>query len=269
MIILILSFIQGMTEFLPISSSGHLILLPYLMGFQEHSLEVDGILHLGTLFAVLIYFRRDIFALVRDFFVYLSSPKKASKDVKQHALVSFSIVIATIPVVIAGFALKRIGVDIVRDSIKIIAWSGIFWGSVLWAVDRFSKAHRDLSSFKIKNGLLIGLFQVFSLIPGSSRSGMCLIGGRLQGFDRSSAARYAFLLAVPAIGGAFTLIAFDAYRDGIQTPLNELGGYFFLSFLFGLCAIHLMMRFVMTHSLMVFGLYRIILGVVTLLCFVK
>ena len=264
MIILILSFIQGITEFLPVSSSGHLILLPYVVGWQGHSLEIDGILHLGTLFAVIIYFWKDIVTLVGDFFTFLSKPSKATAKTRQNAYMCFSILIATIPVVIAGFFLKRFGIEGIRSSIHIIALSGIFWGGVLWLSDQYASQKRTLTELNFKDALIIGIFQIFSLIPGSSRSGMCMMGGRLRNFDRESAARFAFLLAIPAISGAFTLIAFDAYRDGVQTPAVELGAYLGLSFMFGLSAIHFMMRFVMTHSLKVFGVYRIILGLFTL-----
>ncbi len=108
--------------------------------------------------------------------------------------------------------------------------------------------------------LIIGLFQVISLIPGSSRSGMCLTGARLLGFDRVSATRYAFLLAIPAILGASLLIFMDASKEGIQTPLLDLSLYFSLSFLFGLAAIHFMITFLQRHSLLIFALYRIFLG---------
>lgn len=264
MIIFVLSLIQGLTEFLPISSSGHLILLPTLLGWQEHSIEIDGILHAGTLLAVMVYFWKDLRDLISGFFLYIFSEKgRGDATTRHHALMAVSILIATIPVVIAGFALKRMGVDLVRAPL-LIAGSGIFWGSMLWLVDAKSSAQRDMSTITLKDSLIIGLAQVFSLIPGSSRSGMCMLAGRFLGFDRGASARYAFLMAIPAIGGAFLLIAFDAFCDGVQTPLADLGMYFILSFIFGLAAIHMMLRFVVNHSFMIFGLYRIILGIFTI-----
>ncbi len=263
MVIFILSLIQGLTEFLPISSSGHLILLPALLGWQEHSIEVDGILHAGTLLAVIVYFWKDVLELISGFFSYIfSASKRQDKSVQKSAFLALSILIATIPVVIAGFALKRIGIDLVRSPL-IIAGSGIFWGAMLWFVDATSKSVRNIENIRMKDAILFGLAQVFSLIPGSSRSGMCMLAGRMLGFDRSNSAKYAFLMAIPAIGGAFILIAYDAFCDGVQTPLHELGAYFILSFLFGMAAIHMMLRFLINHSLMIFGIYRIILGIMT------
>ncbi len=252
-----LSLIQGLTEFLPVSSSGHLILLPTLLGWQDHSLEIDGILHFGTLCSVCCYFYKDIFQMIRHFFGYYLKLGR-SRD-PFHARLAFTIIIATFPVVIAGFLLKRIGIEVVRSP-SINAVMLILGGIFLYAADRFAQKNQTLQGMTFGKALIIGLFQVISLIPGSSRSGMCLTGARLLGFDRVSATRYAFLLAIPAILGASLLIFMDASKEGIQTPLLDLSLYFSLSFLFGLAAIHFMITFLQRHSLLIFALYRIFLG---------
>lgn len=259
--IFILSFIQGLTEFLPVSSSGHLILLPSLMGFEAHSLEIDGIVHLGTLCAVVLYFFTDIRRMVMAFFsVYLGLGKPSTDGFDtSFARLGLTIVVATLPVVMAGLLLKRIGIDGVRGP-YVIPMMSIVGGMGLYLADRFSVDNKSLKDMTFMHAFLIGCIQIIALIPGSSRSGMCLMGARLLGFDKVNATRYAFLLSIPAILGAFTLIFFDAYCDGIQTPFVDLGAYFILSFFFGLGAIHFMLRFVQHHSFLIFMIYRILLG---------
>ncbi|MBX9977615.1 MAG: undecaprenyl-diphosphate phosphatase [Alphaproteobacteria bacterium] len=259
--IFILSFIQGLTEFLPVSSSGHLILLPYIIGFQNHSLEIDGIVHLGTLCAVVCYFFFDIRRIITSFFsVYigLGKPSLDGFDAS-FARIGLTIIVATLPVVVAGLLLKRIGIDVVRGP-HVIAIMAIAGGIALYFADRLSSSIKGLQDMTFMRALLVGCIQIIALIPGSSRSGMCIMGARLLGFDKVSSTRYAFLLSIPAILGAFTLIFFDAYCNGIQTPLANLGAYFILSFFFGLGSIHFMLRFIQHHSLLIFMIYRIILG---------
>lgn len=260
--VLILSLIQGITEFLPVSSSGHLIILPHFLGMSSHSLEIDGMVHMGTLWAVVLYFFKDIRAMISAFFSVFLWQKK-DPHLKQQAALGISVIIATLPVVIAGLLMKKCGMDIVRTPF-IIGVASIVGGIFLYAVDRMTPQHSTMAQITYGKACVIGLFQIFSLIPGSSRSGMCLTGARLLGLDRHSATRFAFLLSIPAILGAFTLIFFDAYKDGIQTPLTELLGYFSFSFLFGLCAIHFMIRYVQRHSFFIFMLYRLVLGVIIL-----
>ena len=262
--IFFLSLIQGITEFLPVSSSGHLILLPHFLGLAPHSLEIDGMVHMGTLWAVVLYFFKDIAAMISAFFQYFVF-KTGDHDGthKHHAFLSLSIIIATLPVVVVGLVMKKYGLDMVRTPF-VIGGASIIGGALLYIADRFSQQRHALHSMTFAKAFFVGICQIFSLIPGSSRSGMCLIGARLLGFDRSSATRFAFLLSIPAILGACTLIFFDAYRDGIQTPFMDLLGYFAFSFIFGLCAIHFMIRYVQKHSFFVFMLYRIILGTLIL-----
>jgi undecaprenyl-diphosphatase len=151
------------------------------------------------------------------------------------------------------------GIDTVRGP-HVIAVMSIIGGIALYLGDRLSSTDKSLKDMTFMRAFIIGCIQIIALIPGSSRSGMCLMGARLLGFDKVSATRYAFLLSIPAILGAFTLIFFDAYCEGIQTPFLHLGAYFTLSLLFGLGAIHCMLRFVQHHSFLIFMIYRMILG---------
>ena len=260
--VLVLSLIQGLTEFLPVSSSGHLILLPSLIGWQDHSLEIDGILHLGTLCSVVCYFFSEIKQMVLGFLLYYLKigPKEGRSSHSAYAKLGMTLIVATLPVVIIGFVLKRVGLDVVRSpSINALMLS--MGGMALYGADRISTSHRSLLDMTFTRAFAIGLLQSVSLVPGSSRSGMCLTAARFLGFDRVSATQYAFLLSIPAILGAFTLIFFDAYHDGIQMSYSTLGAYFCLSFLFGLGAIHFMLKFVQhKNSFFIFMIYRIVLG---------
>ncbi len=265
--IFILSVIQGVTEFLPVSSSGHLILLPSLMGMQDHNMTVDGILHFGTLCAVIVYFWRDIMLMVGAFFKTLFQGKEARvSDAKQLASstafyfrLSMMLILATIPVVVAGFVAKRFGVDALRTPF-VIGVMSIVGGMILLLSDLMGRHNRSLLDLKYSHAFLIGCAQIFSLIPGGSRSGMCLIGARLLCYDRVSAVTFTFLMAIPSVGGAFTLIMYDAMKEGLLLPWQDMALYFLLSFSFGLMTIHFMLRFVSRLSLVPFGLYRIALG---------
>jgi len=260
--IFILSLIQGLTEFLPVSSSGHLILLPSLLGMQEHNIAVDGILHFGTLCAILIYFRQDILLMIQAFFNALLKRKNEGEDEENQQFyfrLSLAIILGTIPVVIVGFALKRLGVDMVRTPV-VIGGMSILGGILLFASDWMGRQDKTLLNLRYGHSIFIGFFQILSLFPGGSRSGMCLVAARSLGFERVSAVTFAFLLAIPAVGGAFVLIAFDAIREGFSMPLMEIVQYFSYSFLIGLGTIHLMLKFVSRFSLAPFGLYRIALG---------
>lgn len=267
---IVLSLIQGLTEFLPISSSGHLIILPHMFGWGPHSLEIDGVVHFGTLIAVVGYFYNDIKRMIVGFFICMlhrirgtyTSPF-LNKDTHTHfATLGLSLVMATWPVVIAGLVLKRIGIEAVRLP-HVIAYASILGGMALYAVDVYTARVKPVSSHRVPTwgqAFFIGLCQCLALIPGSSRSGMCMMGARLTGMSRQDSARYAFLLSVPAILGAFTLIMVDGLRDGLQTAIMDLIGYCILSGFFGAGAIHIMMKFLKNHSFFIFMLYRVILG---------
>lgn len=257
--ILVLSFIQGLTEFLPVSSSGHLILAPKLFGWADQGLEMDVAVHLGTLLSVLLYFRQDVIDMIVHFLDYLGSGFNSSKFTRETKL-GLIIVIATIPAVVIGFALKKIGMDMMR-SVHLVATTSIVFGLLMYIADRRPQLF-GLNKINWGSGFAIGVAQAVALIPGTSRSGICMTAARAMGFDRITSARFAFLLSIPAILGAGVLTTLDALKEGHNVFNSLFATAFILSFLFGLAAIHFMLTFLMRHGLGVFTIYRVILGVI-------
>lgn len=263
--VFILSFIQGLTEFLPISSSGHLILLPKLFGWQDQGLELDVAVHIGTLCSVLIYFRQQIWEMISDSLAYIFSGL-AERLYTPSVHMSLLVIIGTIPAVIFGFILKKIGQDIVRD-VKVIAFTSIFFGILLYLADRLVQRFHTLNSLTMGKGVFVGMAQALALIPGTSRSGACITAGRFLGLDRVTAARFAFLLAIPAILGAGVLTSLDAIKSGIPLLTIEVGCAVLFSFVFGLLAIRFMMSYLAKYSLVPFAIYRVLLGIGLLIIF--
>ncbi|AIK96115.1 undecaprenyl-diphosphate phosphatase [Candidatus Odyssella acanthamoebae] len=259
--ILVLSFIQGLTEFLPVSSSGHLILIPKLFGWPDQGLEMDVAVHLGTLLSVILYFREDIKDLIQHFFRYIASGFNQEKFTPETKL-SFIIIVATLPAVIVGFSLKKMGMDMMR-SIQLIATTSIVFGILMYIADRRPQLW-GLDKINWGSGFIIGLAQAIALIPGTSRSGICMTAARAMGFDRITSARFAFLLSIPAILGAGLLTTIDAVKEGHSIFNAVFGMAFGLSFLFGLAAIHFMLSFLTRHGLGIFTLYRVVLGIILL-----
>lgn len=263
--IFLLSLIQGLTEFLPISSSGHLILLPQLLGWQDHSLEVDVAVHMGTLCSVLIYFRNQLWEMIIDSLTYLFTGF-TKKYFTPNVKLSLMIIIATIPAIIFGFILKKMGQESVR-SVKVIAFTSIFFGILLYLADRFAKHLHSMNDLSMGKGFLIGVAQAIALIPGTSRSGICITAGRFLGLNRLAAARFAFLLSIPAILGAGVLTTVDAIKSGTPLFTMDVGLAIVFSFIFGLLAIQFMMTYLAKYSLLPFTLYRIALGIILLFIF--
>lgn len=257
--IIILSFIQGFTEFLPISSSGHLIIAPKLFGWQDQGLEIDVAVHVGTLLSVLLYFREDLSHIVTEILKYIFSGFKKDKFTVPARL-GFILVVATLPAIFFGFLLKKIGIDMVRH-VWIVATASIIFGIILYIADQ-QKQRFDIQKMNFKSGILIGLAQALALIPGTSRSGACITMGRFLGYSRPPATRFAFILSIPAILGAGILTAIDAVKEGQDLLNSHFLVAILASFTFGLLAIHFMIRFVSRHGLGVFTIYRILLGII-------
>lgn len=255
-----LSLIQGITEFLPVSSSGHLVLLPKLMHWTDQGLELDVALHLGTLLAVIIYFFKEIWMMSTATLTYLSkgcSKKTYTTDVH----LSFLIIISTLPTVILGFLVKKMGG--IRAE-WVISTTSIFFGGLLYLVDRFFIATKNLRTLTLKDAVFIGIAQSVALIPGASRSGICMTASRFIGLNRVESAKFAFLLSIPAILGAVVLTTIDALKNGYQSSLLHIGLGVFLSFIIGLASIHFLLRFLTKKGFLLFALYRIILGIIVL-----
>jgi len=253
----ILGVVQGLTEFLPISSTGHLILIrDFLHITDEHALAFDAILHLATASSVILYFWRDIMGLLNTLLRILGRLPVNPRDV---ALLS-ALIVGTIPAVVLGLSLESIMESTFRDPLLV---AGVLvMGSVFFMfAEHVYSGDRKSKQVDTKMGLKIGLFQSLALIPGMSRSGASIAGGMLLGLSRSDAARFAFLLAVPVIlgAGAKKLLELATLSD-VAIPWTSIGIGAVTAFFVGLIAIHFMLAFVRSHTLWPFIWYRIILA---------
>ena len=258
--ILTLSLVQGITEFLPISSSGHLLITSKLFGWVDQGLAIDVAVHVGTLCAVLVYFFDDVIKGISGGYGILSG--------KQNENTHFAslIIITTIPVVVAGYFLKDyVAVEFRVDSIMIVVgWTSIIFGFILWGADWLMPTIRRIDHLSKRHAILLGFIQVLSLIPGVSRSGICMTGGRILGMERLESARISMLMGMPVLLAAGVLIGFDLYRTNDVVLNTQFALAVLLSFCSGLFAIRLMMVWFSNHNMTVFAVYRIIFGCILL-----
>ena len=245
--VLILSLIQGVTEFIPVSSSSHLILISHLLKFDEQSLAIDVSLHIGSLLAILFYFRKEII----NFY--------------QNKELFIKIFLSSIPVLIVGFLLVQTSlIDKIRN-IELIAWTTIIFGILLFVSDKFKLKNEVNKDFNLKSALIIGIFQVLSLIPGVSRSGITITAARILNFKRLDSAKISFLLSIPSLGA----VSLFGLKNIISSPniefsiLNLIS--IFLSFLFSLITIKYFLQYLKKFSLSLFVYYRVALGVILLI----
>lgn len=240
--ILVLSLIQGITEFLPISSSSHLIIYSEISGFSYSGLTIDVSLHIGSFFAVLTYFRNDILK-----FIY-------------NKKLFFIIFIASLPIIITGYILTQL--DIINNlrSIKIIGWTTIIFAIFLYIVDKKEKKLNISKNLNFKNGIFIGIVHVLSLIPGVSRSGIAITAGRYLGFDRVDSAKISYLLSIPVL----TAVSFYGIYENIyvsDTILSQLSlTGILLSFIFSYITIKYFLIYIKNFNMNLFVYYRILLG---------
>ena len=253
---IILGVVQGLTEFLPVSSTGHLILMHNLLDVEgDNSLAFDAILQLATVLAVIVYFFEEIYALVQTFMRKLGKLPVNEKDL----VMLKALAIGTLPAVVLGLLLESYMETVFRHPLLVAVVLVI--GSILfmWAEYQYQNCYHD-REITVKSGFKIGLFQTLALIPGFSRSGATIAGGMLLGLSRSDAARFAFLLSIPIILGSglkklLELITSDTLV--VWTPIIVGSS---VAFVVGLCAIHFMLGFVKKHTLWPFIWYRIILA---------
>ncbi|HVE79442.1 MAG TPA: undecaprenyl-diphosphate phosphatase [Gemmatimonadaceae bacterium] len=250
---LVLGLVQGLAEFLPISSSAHLSLTPWLLGWRDPGLAFDVALHVGTLAAVLWYFRLEWARLARAA-LWLARGRRPRTDEERR--VGY-IVLATAPAALAGLMVKDYAETVFRSP-ALTASALIAMGIVLWAVDRWSRAIRPLSEMRVGDALLLGCAQVFALIPGVSRSGSTMTAARALGFSREGAAAFSFLMSMPITFAAAVIEVPEAVREGVSAPL-VVG--VLTSAASGWIAITVLLRYVARHSFGVFAAYRIALGV--------
>ena len=246
-----LSLIQALTEFLPVSSTAHLIALSKLFHLPSAGRLTEVALHMGTLAVVLVYFRRDIVDMLTGLLTLL---KGKTLPGTHKALM---IILATLPAIGAGYLVNRYVGKGLR-SLEVMGWASIFFGTLLFLADRVAPTHKRFESLTYSDAFIVGLLQVLALIPGASRSGCTLIAARLLGYDRQSAARFSFLLSIPVIVGASTLMILSV--PNLKTlPLSMLWTSL-LCFGMGYVVLTLLMLWLKRGSFALFALYRLVFG---------
>jgi undecaprenyl-diphosphatase len=261
--IVLLSFVQGLTEFLPISSSAHLILAPLLFGYQLQSLAFDVAVHVGTLLAVMVYFRREIAAMTLALLGSLKVRRIQTPDAK----LAWMVVLATVPVVLLGLPLKSL-LEILRQDDRlvalVIAGTTIGFGLLLWLADVRGKRARNEYGLHWKGALFVGLLQAIAIIPGTSRSGITMTAGRFLGLSRRAASRFSFLLAIPTILMAGSMETLDLIRSTDPVDWTPLWLGALLSFVVAYLTIHFFLKLIERVSMFPFVVYRFLLGALIL-----
>lgn len=257
--ILLLACVQGFTEFLPISSSAHLILTPSLLGYALQSLAFDVAVHLGTLAAVVLYFRHELLSVT----LAVGGSIRRRSLVDPNARLGWMILIATLPILVLGFPLKAV-LEFIRDDARlvalVIASTTVGFGLLLWLADQLGKRQRDEYDLGWGSALLIGLFQAIAIIPGTSRSGITMTAGRFLGLTRKAASRFSFLLSIPTILIAGLMETKALIESSAPVAWGELWLGALLSFIVAYLTIHFFLRFIERISMLPFVLYRLILG---------
>ena len=244
--IFILSLIQGITEFLPVSSSSHLILISKYLNFDSQSLSIDVSLHIGSFIAVIFYFYKDL------------------KEFLNNKIIFFKILLSSIPVMLVGFFLVETGIIEKIRNVKIIAFTTIFFGILLFISDKFKLEKNIDNNFTFKSAIFIGFFQILSLVPGVSRSGIAITAARLLNFKRGESGRISFLISIPILGAvSFFGIKNLIFSNSLSfTYLNLLS--IIVSFFFSLITIKYFLSYINKFSLNIFVYYRVLLGIILL-----
>ena len=258
-LILLVAAIQGLTEFLPVSSSGHLVLIPVITSHPYQSQTIDVAAHVGTLVAVLVYLRRDIFDIIAAMFGQMDSAQQAD-----HRRLGLMIIGATIPLILIGFVVNY-GDWHWLTLITTLALSNIGFAGLLWAADRFGGQLYGLADMRWSAAMSIGLMQICALIPGASRSGVTMTAARLFGYDWLTAARFSLLLSLPAIAGAGFLKTIDIIDAGDNQLGLDAAMVAVLSALFAWLSVNVMMSWLAQANFTIFVIYRLLLGLVLLL----
>lgn len=259
--LIIIALVQGITEFLPISSSGHLILIPQMTDWPDQGLLLDVSVHVGTLGAVLIYFWRDtkgLFLAGLGALGLKAARQRISGSHYSHLL--WLLILATIPVILGGLMFVALGLSDALRRADVIGAASIVFGLALYWVDQRWPAEKDLTSLTWGAAVIVGLAQILALVPGTSRAGITMTAARGLGFKRTEAARFSMLLAIPTILAAGTLAAYELVTSG---PDGAIGDAIFaaaLSFLAAIGAIHFLMRWLERASMTIFVAYRVLLG---------
>jgi undecaprenyl-diphosphatase len=261
--VIVLAILQGITEFLPISSSAHLALTPWLFGWPDQGLEFDIALHFGTLFSVLIYFFRDWLRILANGFG-LADIARLGPDpsLDRNPRMLWYLIAATIPAGVAGLLFK----DKIESTLRspyVMGTMLILVGLIMWAAERFAKHERTMGEMSLNDCLFVGVAQAVALIPGTSRSGITMTAGLFRNLDRSTAARFSFLLSTPIIAGAALKGLLDIRKHGNLTAdlLPSLGLGILVTAITGCFVIAVLLRFLRANSVVPFVIYRIAFGI--------
>jgi undecaprenyl-diphosphatase len=267
---LIMGIVQGLTEFLPVSSSGHLVVVPFLLGWHDPfitSLAFSVILHMGTLVALLVYFQADWRRLVP---AGLATIRDRSFRDQPDRRLAWLLVAATVPAAVVGFLLQDLIETRFRE-VGLVALTLVVGAAILWLADRWGRRNRTIDGVTFPLALGIGLAQALALVPGISRSGISISAGRLAGLDRPDAARFSFLMATPVTLGAglFEIRKVVAGQAGVTLEVAPLVVGLIASLIAGLVAIHFMLRYLRTRSLSIFVWYRVALAAAVLVVWLR
>jgi len=256
---IVLGIVQGLTEFLPISSSGHLRIVPALFGWEDPGAAFTAVIQLGTMAAVLLYFRKDLWRIATTWVRSLRRPELRQE---LDARMGWYIIAGTVPISIFGLAFSDTIENEARN-LYLIGTTLIVLGLILWIADRTAKRERDVTTVTLRDSVIVGCAQALALIPGVSRSGATITAGLLLGFDRASAARYSFLLSVPAVvlSGLFELRKIGE-EEGAGLGPTVLATFF--AFIVGYASIAFLLRWLTSHTMGIFVVYRVALGVLVL-----
>jgi len=257
--LLIVAVIQGITEFLPISSSGHLILLPGLTGMEDQGQVIDVAVHVGTLFAVILYFWRDVSQAI------LGLPRLLSGKVDTPgARLAWLLILATIPVILFGLLLKLTGLDDSLRSVAVIGWTMLIFGIILYWADQKGPEIKEDSDWNLRDAVIMGIWQAVALIPGTSRSGITITAARQLGYKREDGAKIAMLMSIPTIAASGILLGAEVATSANLAVAKDAAIAALFAFLSALLALGLMMRLLRSISFTPYVIYRVILGIILL-----
>ena len=252
---LLLAAVQGLTEFLPISSSAHLVLLPIIMEWRDQGLVMDIAAHLGSLFAVLFYFRHDLRKLINVWLQFFGVGNTSNEDARLAWLVLW----ATVPIFVVALLLQAYLISYMRNAV-VIGIASIIFGLLLWHADKSGKQTRFNKELKVSDALMIGIAQAFALIPGASRSGVTMTAAMWLGLTRVEAARFSFLLAIPTILAASLYGSYKAMQHEVMINWGLTLGVIACSAIVAFLCIHWFIKFVSKIGMLPFVIYRIVLG---------
>ncbi|WP_417250187.1 undecaprenyl-diphosphate phosphatase [Celeribacter sp.] len=257
--LLLVALIQGITEFLPVSSSGHLILLPQLTGAMDQGLVIDVAVHVGTLGAVVAFFWRDVRGAVAGV------PRLVAGRIDtEGSKLAFLLIIATIPVVLVGFVAKVTGLADAMRSITVIGWAMLVFGLVLYWFDQKGPTTKGAGDWNTRDAVILGLWQAVAIIPGTSRSGITITGARALGYTRADGAKIAMLMSIPTIVASGVLLGADVVGQANWMLMQLAGIAALFAFVSALLALTFMMRLLRSVSFTPYVIYRVILGIILL-----